>query len=314
MRTILELRVFCLAFVILLISPILKCSADWNYVNSIDLLAEINQDNLAMQRCNENVALTDSTKRSNVTFAIYNVWNFDDGANWRSIRLQQVISILRAANPDVIALNEIRYNQIQGSMFADVCSALSEFQGYYQPAMLYSDGTVEGVALFTKLQVHGIRAKHLHLSGTVIEDINKRVILGAWLSGAYPSTSVFVSHFSYQDALRLGNAVGASYFMSGFRSKRKVFLADTNAISELDPAVKYLELHQVLLDPLQNADAPTYCNCGHSPCYLNERPDRILVSPSLAKSANGMTGPIGSNTTCPSDHRAVFLQILQFSS
>ena len=245
----------------------------------------------------------------NVTLALWNVWNYDSGGDWLH-RSRIIYDQIRRVSPTIVALNELRVSSQKGNMFLEVCAALINYKGYFQPAMRYEDGTVEGIALFTKVRFQHVRSKHLHLKTHQVEDANRRAILGAYSPSL--QTAFFVSHFSYEYEQRVTNAVGASWFMSWYKSPRKVILADFNAETERDPAVRLLKFRHKMADVHKTLAEPTYCNCGHSDCELNRRPDRILVSSPLLqkyRKTRAWTGPKGPmNGICASDHRAVFLQ------
>lgn len=258
----------------------------------------------------------------------YNVWNFDDGPDWNETRWGIIREILLAQRkvdeqtPNIIALNEIRISENQ-SMFSTICDDLT-LQGYlgvFAPAMVYPDGKVEGIALFSKFGFSSqIETRNLHFeSAHHPSDLNRRVILGAHIcftSARRGCVNIFASHFSYDAKQRAENAVSALAFISSFVKKRPqpmMFLADFNSQEEDDSVTNFLQLTLGLKDAadshVESASQNTYCNCGHEPCDLNRRPDRVLVSAEL-QVLDAKTGPRGSvRGVCPSDHRPVFCEV-----
>jgi len=240
--------------------------------------------------------------------AHFNVWNYDDGPDWAA-RKNVVFQFLAEQRPDIITLNEIRVSP-EKSMFTDFCDFLiGDWIGVFQPSTNYSDGTVEGVALFSRYKLSNISARHLHFLSENVLDLNHRVVLGATIRlSTGRDYAVFVSHFSYDNEQRIKNAIGACIFINTYTSKYKAFLADFNAVEEDDFAVQFVKT-ALQLEDFEESEF-TYCNCGHPTCNLSERPDRMLFSTHGQKITSSHAGPSGAiKGVCPSDHRSVFAEV-----
>lgn len=78
----------------------------------------------------------------------YNVWNYDSGRDW-DVRKKVVAEIVKRADVDVVAFQELRWHPTKGNMVHDLVEAIGKDHPLTttvieRAAMLYGDKTVEG--------------------------------------------------------------------------------------------------------------------------------------------------------------------------
>jgi len=299
-----------------------------NDLNALgDLLAKPPRPLLFCAKDDEDWASSIKASRSlgpqTIRFAQYNVWNSADGPDWADLRSKLVLGLLTKEQPEVIALNEVRIST-NHSMFHDFCQRLNDdtYQGVFAPAMVHADGSVEGVAIFSKIPWKAVSSRALHFNRHQTRDLNRRVILGVEICLDHSRClMVHTTHFAYDEKQRFGNAYSAWVFMTAFGLRHNteaqpILLGDFNSRVEADSITRFFDSVLRLKDPaaLKTTVENTYCNCGRPDqnCTLSVRPDRILVYDALevTEIRAGPSGPI--NGVCPSDHRALFATVLVY--
>jgi endonuclease/exonuclease/phosphatase family metal-dependent hydrolase len=118
----------------------------------------------------------------------------DKHGSWEA-RKELICAAIRAADPDVIALQAVRRDQTvsQGEDQAtQLARLLPVYQrAVFQPAVTYEDGAAEGSAFLSRLEI-------LELSVIPgLEDTNQRIVLNALIDRPSGPLRLFNAHFSW---------------------------------------------------------------------------------------------------------------------
>lgn len=190
-----------------------------------------------------------------------NLANYDDHPDW-SARLQIIVTTILNENPDVIAVQEVRFDPSQPttqssyqSMAEQIVDLLNQAQPatyagvdiVSQPLMFYPDSSEhypspppnkqlwEGLAILSRLPVLKTGSIFLARTGS---DANLRGTQFATVATGGTELTVFNTHFGLDATDRESNATQTLAYMDGFASPR-LLVGDLNAVPG-DPALAIL--------------------------------------------------------------------------
>ena len=180
----------------------------------------------------------------------WNLANYDDHPHW-DIRIKLIAKEIAKYQPDVLALQEIRYNADHPTTkdshlnMADQILQELQKQNLYknakviiQPAMYYNPTHWEGISLITNLEtIETGNIFHTLLSSS--SDQNKRITQYAVMASQEMVFAIFNTHFSYQELgmkLNVGEAID---YMSRFAGYPCILLGDMNAKPENENIHKF---------------------------------------------------------------------------
>jgi endonuclease/exonuclease/phosphatase family metal-dependent hydrolase len=188
-----------------------------------------------------------------------NLANYDDHPDWPQ-RIQIIVDTILSGQPDVIAVQEVRFDPGQPTtqasyqgMAEQIVYLLNQSTAYAglsivsQPFMFYPDAAChypapppddrlwEGLAILTRLPVTDTGAVFLTKTGT---DGNLRGTQYAAVTTPSGTFYVFNTHFGLDETDRCSNAQQTLAYMSRFDGPQ-LLLGDLNAIPG-DPALEIL--------------------------------------------------------------------------
>lgn len=182
----------------------------------------------------------------------YNTWNFEKPYD---VRLMMMTDQIIDANPDVVALQEMRWTSHeypgpfrQGSMLEDFAEVLYK-KGYqhftFRPAMQYSKSihakTLEGIAVFSKYPIMEVESEPLLRIAKENDDIHQRILLRVQLKTPIGVTNIFSTHFSLFKDARDEGCVEVRDLMAYYARRGPTILAgDFNAERNSSDGIKYL--------------------------------------------------------------------------
>lgn len=160
---------------------------------------------------------------------------------------------IRAANPDVVVLQEIRYDETLGDhdhrfQLSHLADLLPGMQYVYQPANMYVERGArveEGVAIFSKFPI--THQDYIILSRDYLDkqDDHQRVVLHATIEVPYLGPiQVYGTHLSLSESARDRTVPELSDFIdANGRNGFSVFCGDLNAEPD-SRAIQYLIVSQ----------------------------------------------------------------------
>jgi endonuclease/exonuclease/phosphatase family metal-dependent hydrolase len=194
-----------------------------------------------------------------LTLLTLNLANYDDHPDWPQ-RLQIMVDAIVAAQPDVIAVQEVRFDPSQPTTEASYQSMAEQLvylldqQASYaglsivsQPLMFYPDPSDqypapppatqlwEGLAILSRLPIVQTGAIFLSQPGS---DRNRRGTQHAAVTSGDTTVHVFNTHFALDAIDQASNAVETIAYLAGF-SGPQILVGDLNAIPSA-PAVAAL--------------------------------------------------------------------------
>jgi len=194
-----------------------------------------------------------------LTIMTLNLANYDDHPDW-SQRLQIIVDTITTAQPDVIAVQEVRFDPSQPttqasyqSMSEQLVALLDRSASYAglsivtQPLMFYPDSSEhypapppstqkwEGLSILSRLPIVETGAIFLTKTGS---DGNLRGTQYAGVTSASQTVYVFNTHFALDATDQLSNAQETVAYMARF-SGPQILVGDLNAVPS-SPAVAVL--------------------------------------------------------------------------
>ena len=170
-----------------------------------------------------------------VRFMSYNIWNinrYDQGGYFS--RLAKLVSQIRAADPDVVTLQEVRHDAKRDSQPQSISSYLPEYSFVYQPAMSYPEEVFtrveEGTAILSRWPIlsHDYVLLPRDLSNT--DDVHQRALLRVTV--ATPQGAVIhtlTTHLALSEVARDASVVRMWHYMSALAPGPLVLTGDLNA-------------------------------------------------------------------------------------
>jgi len=163
-----------------------------------------------------------------------NIWNYN--APWPR-RRELIIEVVRAADPDVVAFQEIRGDPDRDERDAEgrrlnqaqqIAARLPEYPHLiFQPAMHYPNDVWEGLAILSRIPI----AEHGWVSLTRDpddpRDRHQRIVLHARFDLQDNSLYLFNTHLSLSQAARLRTVPAVLAYMDRFRGPR-LLVGDLN--------------------------------------------------------------------------------------
>ncbi|KAL4232401.1 hypothetical protein ACF0H5_009969 [Mactra antiquata] len=183
----------------------------------------------------------------------YNIWNF----NSRSLkhggytdRMHRLRKTIIKANPDIIALQEVRYEQIKGedlgpNQIHTLSEWLPQYQYVYQPAQMQpnsiEDGrTEEGVALMSKYPILSHNVVMLFLNRSNSADTHQRILLDVELFiPSIGKLNVLTTHLSLSHEAREQSVIQIWNYAKSIQGP-VIILGDFNAEPK-EKAMMYLK-------------------------------------------------------------------------
>jgi endonuclease/exonuclease/phosphatase family metal-dependent hydrolase len=170
----------------------------------------------------------------------WNLANYDDHPHW-DVRLKLIVNEIAKHQPDVLALQEIRYNADQPStkdshlnMADQILKELNKLDLYKtskvitQPAMYYDKIHWEGITLISNLEtIETGNIFHTLLGAS--SDQNKRITQYAVMANQEMVFTIFNTHFAYEELgmkLNVGETID---YMSRFTGYPCLLVGDMNA-------------------------------------------------------------------------------------
>lgn len=267
---------------------------------SLSTMAIVRPKPRKVLRCNKSAGRVRNLT-AHVRMGTYNVWNEDDGPQWKVVRSGKVATSVE--DLDVIGMQEVRRRRVTDAnysdMFHDLCALLPEYEGVYlasediveissSPNGTGGNGkrtttTQEGIAIFSRLPIVKIHSAYLHIS-SFTSDQNLRAAMCVEVQTGkakrknnrrrteLEAVTVCNSHFSYDESEGLRNAAALLLLVkslrqsSPWREKRSsalLVLGDFNVITTTQdsPIVRLLESSLRSQDVFSRSQTPTYCNC-----------------------------------------------------
>ncbi|KAH9512494.1 hypothetical protein Btru_038615 [Bulinus truncatus] len=249
----------------------------------------------------------------------FNIWNFNtyygDSLDYPA-RLEAIGKLLKRANPDIVAFQEVRFESPLGKHFGPsqidyLISQLSEYQFIYQPAQLQSSSfdhgrTEEGVAIFSKFPIVHHDYLLLFRNRSNSADLHQRICLHAVVDlPCVGKGHIFNTHLSLSHEAREESVKQIIQYMSLHGAEPAILVGDLNATPE-EKAVRLLAEDAgfvdvwTLLQP--SKDGFTY----NAIDQLTKRIDYIFMKKSEAIVAENIEVlPDNSRSSAASDHRAL---------
>lgn len=231
----------------------------------------------------------------------WNIWNYN---KWEE-RKQYLAESIRAIDADIIALQEVRYNYLQGLNQAEELS--QELPGYsliVQPAAVQTHHW-EGLAIFSKHSISRVNYWGLSRDEKDLEDApHQRIVLAAEIGWKDTPLCIFNSHWSLSKAARLRTAGEVLGFIKLFAGKNEkiILLGDFNA----EPSEESIQLIKQDRLGLMDSWEKQHGSTGGGTCKvptLKRRLDYIFYGKGLLLLSCKRVGlkPNGSGVY-PSDH------------
>jgi endonuclease/exonuclease/phosphatase family metal-dependent hydrolase len=191
----------------------------------------------------------------------FNTANYNDHLGW-NVRLPLIVKAITDAKPDVIGLSEIRLDASPSFFYNETCE---QFWAQYPPApsscasmdtgqqiltllqnqseayagaqivtdqaMVYGDGTWEGLSLISKFPILNHAVKKLSFD---CGDANRRITQWVQVQGENGVVSLYNTHFALtQDCLET-NVTETLDFMGQYSSGAGILIGDMNATPDND--------------------------------------------------------------------------------
>jgi len=170
----------------------------------------------------------------------WNLANYDDHPHW-NVRLKLIVDEIMRHQPDVLALQEIRYNADHPSTIdshlnmAEQILLELQMQNLYmnariitQPAMYYGKTHWEGISMITSLET--IETGNIfHTLIGASSDQNKRITQYAVMANQEMVFAIFNTHFAYEELgmkLNVGETID---YMNRFAGYPLLLVGDMNA-------------------------------------------------------------------------------------
>ncbi|PRP81074.1 hypothetical protein PROFUN_11188 [Planoprotostelium fungivorum] len=162
----------------------------------------------------------------------YNIWNLNP--IWTA-RRRMLIDQLKAESPDIVGMQEVRY-QFDGRssihQITEITRELPEYQYVYHPSMTYlqqGGHEDEGLAILSKWPIIDSEVLRLTRNFSDYADEHQRATLRALIKTPKGPLQVFVVHSSLSLSARVRNSIEMWNFMqSGRKGAPQILLGDMN--------------------------------------------------------------------------------------
>jgi len=158
----------------------------------------------------------------------WNIWNYNQ---WEA-RKPYLAECINEINADIVALQEVRYNYLQGPHQAlELAENLEGYTMAVQPAAVETHHW-EGLAILSKYPITRVNYWGLSRDPKDLEDApHQRIVLGVEVDCAGVPMCLFNSHWSLSQVARIRTAQEALGFMEVFAraNDRTILMGDFNA-------------------------------------------------------------------------------------
>ena len=258
----------------------------------------------------------------------YNLAVFGLHPNWDK-RVHMLAEEITRISADVIGIQEARHDPFYGSgpiqrkisgflssvsdkkpsgrhMLDDLLSLVPQYPYYYwQPAMNYKDGIVEGIAVLSRFPISDIEFVKLTKSKG---DGNRRVCLKATVKHPRNELQFFNTHMTYSVNGQVKQSEEIIKFMdSQNQGSPQVLVGDLNIKNKFENPGLLLATQLVDVWKLLNSEDPGFTFPSWGP---KERYDRILVRNLPGVLECGISGFAENKKQWPSDHCTLFADFL----
>ena len=254
-----------------------------------------------------------ASNNDNIRVMTYNVWNFENGADWNSRRKTEIANLITKSDVDFVALQEIRKSKKLGDMMEDLRSELSSDYPYsgYATGETYK-GSEEGLAFFSKLPL--VSQEDFKLTLGSGSDSNHRVCIRVTVRLPNDDNlSLYLAHFSYDRKQQMSNAKEIKKFALQTSDPPRILLGDLNIYNDYVAPIKELSrMHDdkilfqdvwKVYDPFARDDRKGFTFPSWKP---RNRADRILMNgPGISLSKAEVLGQVDKKEDAYSDHLAL---------
>ena len=247
----------------------------------------------------------------------WNIANFDDHRDW-DMRINHLVKEIIRLKPDIIMLQEVRYNkdryassnsgeQILQLMQAEADS-FSNYRIYTQPAMYYRGSDFwEGLSIITRYPVQDSSFKRYPIKVASM-DSNQRIALYLKLSIDNEDLLVINTHFSYHPLNSKSNIAECLDLANSFGDIPIIITGDFNSTSESQQMSRFRKSKFIDCWPLQHNQAKGYTFPSNKP---ERRIDYIWITQNLIDLFNSISKvgeSVIKDNLFPSDHLGLFAQ------
>jgi len=170
-----------------------------------------------------------------------NIWNYDEP--WY-IRLNLIANLIEFHKPDVIGLQEIRYDERYNSRRNQAEQIVEKLTGYrfiFEKAQVDGTAKWEGLAILSKFDI--LDSSCIQLSRDMEDEVDKRhqrIVLRALIDLPVGQFNFFNTHLSLSDKDRKRTIIEVVDFLENFKSNLpKVIAGDFNATPDQEP-IKFM--------------------------------------------------------------------------
>jgi endonuclease/exonuclease/phosphatase family metal-dependent hydrolase len=246
-----------------------------------------------------------------------NIWNYNEP--W-SIRRDRITELIQGTDPDLVALQEIRYHEQrpESRHQADqILDGLSGYTGIWRPAHYWpphADAAQggkqwEGLAILSRYPIVDQTVVHLSRDLDDLRDSFQRLVLGAQVRLPGGRFWLFNTHFPLSEPARNRVVTEAFGFMTQTANGQPfAFTGDLNARPEDRPILFLTGQAEIEGNHGNLIDAWTACHPGE-PGYTfsawdpQRRIDYVFVPSSVQVEQITVVGAVpGRETVSPSDH------------
>jgi endonuclease/exonuclease/phosphatase family metal-dependent hydrolase len=243
-----------------------------------------------------------------------NIWNYNEP--WH-IRLNLIADLIGLHKPDVIGLQEIRYDERydpEKNQAEQIAERLTDYRFTFEKAQIDSADRWEGLAILSKFDI--IDSSYIRLSRDMEDELDKRhqrIVLRAVIDLPVGQFNFFNTHLSLSDKARKRVIIEVVDFLENFESNLpKVIVGDFNATLDQEP-IKFIT-GMILLKGrktlFQDSWAKIHGTEGGFTCCAGDfrkRIDYIFVTPERGKVGKIIDCKLIANKSnedrvCPSDH------------
>lgn len=250
-----------------------------------------------------------------------NIWNYNEP--W-TVRCDLIVDLILDSQPDLVALQEIRYCdwRLDPRHQADqILAGLPGYRSVWQPAHYWPAGSPkmpgeqqwEGLAILSPHPIVDRAVAHLSRAADDKTDTFQRIVLGAQVRTPGSPLWLFNTHFPLSSRARARVAVEAAEFVTQTAGRLPfVLTGDLNAQPE-EPTIRYLSGREAiggqtttLIDAwtFRHPDRPGYTYPAWGP---QQRIDYVFLSPQIRVQTIEVVGQVeGPEITAPSDHCGLF--------
>ena len=170
-----------------------------------------------------------------------NIWNYNDP--WQT-RFHLITDLIESLQPDVIGLQEIRYDKeydLKRNQAEQIAERLKGYQFVYEKAQIDSDAKWEGLAIFSKYDI--LDSNSIQLSRDMKDDIDQRhqrIVLRASIDSPSGRFHFFNTHLTLSYKARNRVITEVVDFFESYESRLpKVIVGDFNSAPDQEP-IKFM--------------------------------------------------------------------------